>query len=109
MLRSKKNLLKRSFAVIAMLAIGGLVTLGGASEAQARHGCGGYGYGGGYGGGGYGHHVSHYGGYGGGYGRSAVIVAPGYGYGGGYGYRGGYGVGYGSYYGGRGVSIGFGF
>lgn len=103
MLRTNNRWLKRSLLALAMVAVGAAMTLGGASEALARHGC----Y---YGGGGWGGHYPHHGGGWGHYGHGprAVVVAPAYGYGG-YGY-GAYGVGYpGHYYGGRGVSIGFGF
>ena len=100
---SAKRWLRRSTIAAAMVAAGGLMTLGGATEAQAR-GCGGYGYGG-------------YGGWGAGYGyapRPVVVARPVYGYGG-YGYPGrvhrvGYGGYPGGFYGGRGgISIGFGF
>lgn len=92
---------------VALVAAAGLTTLGGATEAQAR-GCG-PGWGGGWGGGGWG------------YGPRPVVVARpvvpvNYGFHRGFnrgfnrGPVGFYGAGYrGGFYGGRGVSIGFGF
>lgn len=106
-----KRTLKRTLLAGAMLAMAGFTTLGTSSTAEAR-GCGYYG---GYGGGGFGAYgVGYRGGfgraYGVGYGPRAVVV-PSYRYGGfapyGVGYRGLGPRGYG--YGGRGVSVSFGF
>lgn len=96
-----KRWMRRSMVAAVMVAAGGLLTLGGASEAQAR-GCGGYGYGARYGGawGGYGYAP-----------RPVVVARPAYGYGyPGHVHRVGYGGYGGGYYGGRGgITIGFGF
>ena len=103
MIQKLKRHARRALLAGAVLLAAGL-TLGSASDAEAR-GCRPYGgFGGGYGayyGGGYG--------YGYGYGPRPVVVsrpvvyAPvNYGYRGVYGHRGGF-------YGGRGISIGFGF
>ncbi|MEQ8848288.1 hypothetical protein [Botrimarina sp.] len=107
MIRFTKRAAKRSLIVGAALLAGGLLTFGGASEADAghRHRCGG--------GGGWGYGPGYYAGYGGdwgGYGPShygyhrgrGAIVTPVYGYNSFY--RGGP-----AFYGGRGVGISIGF